>query len=142
MLTVVYVFQRSSVSSRVIWVAGPPLHDHLHGVEVISLNIEVRYPAVALRGFHIAVSEQILDGGKIRIGVEKLCGHRMAEMMAGNSQLRFPGIVFHALLYAADGDGLSQARSLFHQKDSFRSGGRPRFQISDQRLKAVVTQIN
>jgi len=34
------------------------------------LDLEVRYPAVALGGGNLAMPQQVLDGGKISIGVE------------------------------------------------------------------------
>ena len=39
-----------------------PLHDHLHGFEVVSLHLEVRDRAVPLRGLDPAVTQEILDG--------------------------------------------------------------------------------
>ena len=81
------------------------LHDHLHGVEVIPLYLEIGDPAVALRGLDVAVPEQILDRAQIGIGVEKLRGHRVPQMMTGDAELFFAGIELHALLDAADPTG-------------------------------------
>ena len=47
-----------------------PLHDHLHGFEVVSLHFEVGDRAVPLRGPDPAVAEEILDGDQIGIGIE------------------------------------------------------------------------
>jgi hypothetical protein len=33
-----------------MWVAGPSVHNYLHGIEVISLNLHVRHPAIPLGG--------------------------------------------------------------------------------------------
>ena len=82
-------------------------HDHLHRVEVIPLHFEIRYPAVALRGLDVAVPEKILDRAQIGIGVEKLRGHRVPQMMTGNAELGFTGIKLHALLDAANREGLA-----------------------------------
>ena len=92
-------------------------HDHLHGVEVIPLDLEIRDPAVALRGLDVAVPEQILDRAQIGIGVEKLRGHRVPQMMTRDAEPGFAGIKLHALLDAADRDGLTTARPLLNQED-------------------------
>ena len=89
-----------------MWVADPSLHDHLHRIEVIPLYFEIRYPAIPLGGLYIAVPKKILDGAEIGIRIEQLRGHRVPEMMTGNPELRLTGIILHALLYAANGDGL------------------------------------
>jgi hypothetical protein len=47
-----------------------PLHDQLHGFEVVSLHFEVGDRAVPLRGFDPAMTEQILDGNQIRISIK------------------------------------------------------------------------
>ena len=85
-------------------VASRLLHDHLHSIEVISLHFEIRYPAIPLGRFYIAVSKKILDGAKISVRIEELRGHLVPEMMAGNMELCFAGILFHTLLNAADRD--------------------------------------
>ena len=63
------------------------------------------------------MAQEILDGRKIGIGIQHLCGHPMTKMMAGYFQTGPPGIIFHTLLNAANGDRLSRTRSFFHQKD-------------------------
>ena len=98
------------------------LHDHLHRVEVIPLHFEIGDPAVALRGLDVAVPEQILDRAQIGIGIEQLRGHRVPQMMTGDAELCFAGIVLHALLDAANRDGLTRAGSLLHQEDLPGSG--------------------
>jgi len=92
-------------------------YDQLHGIEVIPLDLEIGDSAVALRGLDVAVPEQILDRAQIGIGVEKLCGHRVTQMMTGDAKPGFAGIELHALLDAADRDGLATARPLLNQKD-------------------------
>jgi len=57
--------------------AGP-----LHGLVVVSLDLEVRYPTVALRGGNLAMAQEILDGRQVRVGIEKLRGHGVAKPMA------------------------------------------------------------
>ena len=59
-----------------------PLQDHLHGLVVVSLDLEVRYPTVALRGGNLAMAQEILDGRQVRVGIEKLRGHGVAKPMA------------------------------------------------------------
>jgi hypothetical protein len=46
-----------------------------------SLHFEIRYPAISLGRFYIAVSKKILDGAKIGICIQHL--------MAANSSLLF-----------------------------------------------------
>ena len=93
------------------------LHDHLHGVEVIPLDLEIGDPAITLRGLDVAVPEQILDRAQIGIGVEKLRGHRVPQMMTGDAKLGFAGIELHALLDAADRERLACAGALLNQED-------------------------
>jgi hypothetical protein len=92
-------------------------HDHLHGIEVVPLDLEIGNPAVALRGLYVAVPEKILDRAQIGIGVEKLRGHRVPQMMTRDAELGFAGVGFHALLDAADRERLTRAGALLHQKD-------------------------
>ena len=58
-----------------------PLQDYLHGLVVVSLDLEVRYPAVALGCGNLAMAQEVLDGRKASIGVEKLRGHGVAKPM-------------------------------------------------------------
>ena len=100
-------------SSHWIWTLFPvviifplclrPLQNHLHRLVVVSLNLEVRYPAVALRGGNLIMPQKVLNGSKISIGVEKLRGHGVAQPMTGDVQLAFSRIVFHPLLDASHG---------------------------------------
>ncbi len=80
-----------------------PLQDHLHRFIVVSLDLEVRDPAVPLGCGNLAMPQKVLNGSQIRISVEKLGGHGVAQPMAGDVQLAFPRIVFHSLLDAAHG---------------------------------------
>jgi hypothetical protein len=47
--------------------------------------------------------QEVLNGSQIRIGIEKLSGHRVAKAMAGHVQSAFSGIIFHPLLDASHG---------------------------------------
>ena len=102
-----------------MWVADPPLHDHLHRVEVIPLHFEIRYPAIPLGRLYVAVPEKILDRAEIGIRIEQLRGHRVPEMMARNPELCLMSIILHPLLYTANGDGIARTGSFFNQKDFF-----------------------
>ena len=79
-----------------------PLQDHLHGLVVVSLDLEVRYPAVALGCGNLAMSQEVLDGSKISIGIEKLRGHGMAKPMTRGAQPALSRIGFDPLLDASD----------------------------------------
>jgi len=79
-----------------------PLQDHLHGFVVVSLDLEVRYPAVPLGCGDLAMPQEVLDGSQGSIGVEKLSGHGMAKPVAGDVQPAFSRIGFHSLLDASD----------------------------------------
>ena len=129
-------------SSRAMWVADPSLHDHLHRVEVISLYFEIRYPAIPLGGFYVTVPEKILDGAQIGIRIEQLRGHRVPEMMAGNSEVRLTGVIFHTLLDAANGDGVPGTGPLFDQKNPGGFGSRPHFEISRQSEERIIAHID
>ena len=80
-----------------------PLQNHFHGLVVVSLDLEVRYPAVPLGCGNLAMPQKVLNGSKIRIGVEELSGHGVAKTMAGDVQPGFSGIIFHPLLDASHG---------------------------------------
>jgi hypothetical protein len=97
-----------------------PLQDHLHGLVVISLDLEVRHPAVALRGGNLAMPQEFLNGSKISIGVEKLCGHSVPKPMTRDVQLALSRIVFDPLLNTSYRYGGTFHRSLLHQEQSSR----------------------
>ena len=117
-------------------------HDDVHRVEVIPLNLEIGDSAVALRGLDVAVPEKILDCAQIGIGVEKLRGHRVTQMMTGDAELCSTGIQLHALLDAADREGLPRAGALLNQEELSGSAGRPDPQVIDQGLMGIVAQID
>ena len=71
-----------------------PLQNYLHSLVVVSLDLEVRYPAVALGCRNLAMPQEILDGRKVRIGIEKLRGHGVAKPMTRDVQLALSRIVF------------------------------------------------
>ena len=48
------------LQSRIIWIASRSQHNHLHCIEVISLHLEIRYPALPLCGLDTAMPLQIL----------------------------------------------------------------------------------
>ena len=79
-----------------------PLQDHLHGLVVVSLDLEVRYPAVPLGGRNLAMPQEVLDGSKVSIGVEKLRGHGVAKPMTRDVQPALSRIAFDPLLDASD----------------------------------------
>src|SRR4030043_1937208 len=78
-----------------------PLQNHLHGLVVVSLDLEVCYPAVALRGGNLAVPQKALNGCKVSIGIEKLRGHGVAKPMTRDVQPALSCIVFDPLLNAS-----------------------------------------
>jgi hypothetical protein len=82
-----------------------------------SSYFRVRYPAVTLHGSDGVVPQKILDRREIGVGIQHLCGHRMAKMVTGDFQVCSAGIIFHPFLDAADGYGLSGERSFLYQKD-------------------------
>jgi len=125
-----------------MWVANPSLHDHLHRVEVIPLHFEIRYPAVPLGGLHIAVPKEILDGAEIGICIEQLRGHRVPEMVTGNPEFCFTGIILHALLDAANGNGIALTGPFFDQKDPGGFGARPYPEIIRQSEERIIAHID
>lgn len=118
------------------------LHDHLHGIEVIPLNLEIGDSTIALRGLDVAVPEQILDRAQIGVGIEQLRGHRVPQMMTGDAELCFAGIELHALLDAANRERLTRAGALLHQEDAPGPAGRPDPQIVHERLMGIVAQVD
>jgi hypothetical protein len=59
---------------------GRLLQNHLHRFVIIPLDFEIRDPCIALGGFDSGVSQQILDGDKVRISIEQLGSHGMAKI--------------------------------------------------------------
>ena len=79
-----------------------PLQNNLHGLVIVSLNLEVRYPAVALGGGNLAMPQEVLNGRKVRIGIEKLRGHGVAKPMTRDIQFALSRIAFDPLLDPPD----------------------------------------
>ena len=59
------------------------LQNHLHRLVIISLDFEVGNARIPLCGFDSGVSQQILDGDKVRISIDQLGSHGVAKMMTG-----------------------------------------------------------
>lgn len=72
----------------------------LFGFKVISLHFEIAYPEITL-GFDSSVTEEILDGYQICIGVEHLRGHSVAQLVAADIQADLFCVMLHAILNAA-----------------------------------------
>ena len=58
------------------------MHHLLYGFIVIPFDFEVGYLAVSLGGGNPVMSQEILDGGQVRIGIEELGCHGVPELMA------------------------------------------------------------
>ena len=56
-------------------------HHHLHRLEVIPLDFEIRDLAISLRGLNPGMPKEIMDAHQIGIGIEKLGCHRMPELV-------------------------------------------------------------
>ena len=69
---------------------------------VVSLDLEVRYPAVPLGCGNLAMPQEVLDGSKVSIGVEKLRGHGVAKPMTRDVQPALSRIAFDPLLDASN----------------------------------------
>ncbi len=78
------------------------LQDHLHGLVVVSLDLDVRHLAVALGCGNLAMPQEILDGRQIGISVEQLRSHGVAKPMTRDVQAALSRIVFDPLLNASD----------------------------------------
>src|SRR5271157_407400 len=83
--------------------AGEPLlhgalYDELDSFVVITLYLRVRHAAVALGRGDVRMPEKVLDGRDIRIGIEELRGHRVAQTVTGDFNLTLPCIVFDTFL--------------------------------------------
>ena len=53
-----------------------------HGTVVITSHLLVGHPAVLLGSFDTGMAQKVLDGDKIRISIEHLSGHSVAQLMA------------------------------------------------------------
>ena len=58
------------------------IYRYRYGIKVVSLYFEIADPAITLSCFYAAVSQKILDGDQIRISVEQLGGHGVAQLVA------------------------------------------------------------
>jgi len=88
------------------------------------------------------VSQKILDGAEIGVRIEKLSGHCVPKMVAGNPEFGLAGIILHTLLDAANGDGISRTGPFFDQKDLFGSGYGSCPEIVCKSKESVITHIN
>ena len=66
------------------------MQDNVDGLIVISLHFKIRNSAVALGCCNTAVAQQILNGGKIGIGIQQLSGHRVSQMVTEYVYLGLP----------------------------------------------------
>ena len=88
------------------------------------------------------MSKEILDGHQIRIGIEKLCGHRVPEMVTGDLQTTFPGIVFYSFLYPSNGDRLTGEWCFLSQEQFLCPAFRPYPEILKQWIKGIIADVN
>ena len=85
------------LSSKII-IHSCPFDHLLDSLKVIPLHFQVAHPAITLRCFDAAMAQKILDGDQVRIGIEQLGGHGVAQLVAGYRQACFFGIILHAFL--------------------------------------------
>jgi len=53
------------------------LEHPVHGFKIIPLNLQIADLTIPLGGFYPVMSQQVLDGDQVSIGVKKLCRHRV-----------------------------------------------------------------
>ena len=117
------------------------LQNQLHCLVVVSLDFEVRYPAVALSGGDLTMPQEILDRRKISVGIEKLRGHSVAKPMTGDRQPALSCIVFDPLLNPSHGERLPFHRSLLDQEQGFRFRG-SFLEVRQKSETGIVTHID
>jgi len=122
--------------------ASRSLHDHLHRIEVVPLHFKIRYPAIPLGRLYIAVPKKILDGAQIGIRIEQLRGHRVPQMVTGNTKFRLARIILHTLLDTANRDGTPRTDPFFNQEDFFGFGRGPYFEIVRQSEECIIAHID
>jgi len=93
------------------------LHDNCHCLEVVTSDLLVREAAIPLSGRDPGVAEEVLDRCQLRLGIEHVSGHRMAQVMTADREAGLPGVVFHALLDPADRKRLAAVGAFFDEKD-------------------------
>ena len=81
---------------------------------VVILHCQIGDLAVALRCGDPVVTEQILDGGDFRFGVQQLGGHGVAQLVTAGLQSGLFRVVFDAFLDPSNRYGLSLAGAFFH----------------------------
>ncbi len=86
--------------------------------------------------------QKILDGHQIRIGIQELRRHRMAEMVTGDFQPRLARIVFHPFLDSPNGDRLPATDPFVDQKDFLFLRGRSSFQVIPERPFRIAADID
>ncbi len=77
-----------------------PLQNYRHGLVIVPLYPEIGHPTVPLRGFDPGMPQEILDGNQGSVGVEKLGGHGVPELVARHFEPRLAGVMLQALLDA------------------------------------------
>ena len=67
------------LSSRFKYFDASFLHDNCHGLEVVTSDLLVREAAIPLSGRDPGVTEEVLDRCQLRLSIEHVSGHRMAQ---------------------------------------------------------------
>jgi len=88
------------------------------------------------------VSQQVLDGHQLGIGIEQLGGHGVSKLVAGYPKASLSHIVLHPLLDAPDREGLASVGSLLHYKDLLGPGDRSHPEVGYQGLQGITAHIH
>lgn len=86
--------------------------------------------------------QEVLDGHQGGVGIEKLGGHGVPQLVTGDLEPGLVGVMFQALLDAPHRDGLTPTSAFVHQKNLFDPAGRPHPQILDQGLIGISAQVD
>ena len=68
------------------------LDDFFNRLVIVSADLLIGYPTIALGGFDARMTQQILDGDDVGVGVEHLSCHGVAQLMAADVDAGILGI--------------------------------------------------
>lgn len=88
------------------------------------------------------MSQKILNGDEIRIGVQELGGHGVSQVMTGELEGHLGRIALHPLLDAPDGYGLTPIGLLLRQKQMLCPRLGPDPEIGNEGIMGIIADID
>lgn len=88
------------------------------------------------------MSQKILNGDEIRIGVQELGGHGVSQVVTGELEVRLSRIALHPLLDTAHREGLTPIGLPLRQKQMPCPGLGPDPEIGNEGIMSIIADID